>query len=1735
MTFKTWINDLRDVQSVINNISNTRVIIDGATGLLNTNSLKEMSSAVSGLSKEQALLVLSTKNLNAAQQEQVLLAAGIISSENSITASAISQALAKTQLSATEKEALLTKLGLIDATTGEAIANATCTKEELLKVLATKGIIGADADAIISSIGLTSANSAQAISFDLLTASIWANIKALGKWLITNPVGWAILGGTAIFGLVKAYDALTDSVEEVQERTDKLLDSYNSAISEANSNAKTIESLADRYGELSKGVNNLGENVSLTSDEYSEYKGIVDQIAEMFPTLITGYTDEGTAILSLKGNVEKLRDAYKEAQTEAYNLLIVSGEDTDGNDIISNYKNQVNGNESWLSKQSSYIDGEGGAKDAIDIITKLTGALTPDEFRDTYNELYEQYKNIWNSDKIQDALKSSGFEELSHAPKWGELTSDDLAKVKSTAQATIQTYKAEIDSQLKNVDTLANAYLMINEDYSKLDEQSQTAASLIVNSITEDIANGFKTKEDVGAYVANIVSKIRDNPDLNKSLVDLFTEDFSSMSVDEAKSKLDGYINTIAKVLNEDPVELKIRLGFDDYDDIAPLKTKVQGFLKDEFDDKVGELSLDDLQVASKLEIPEGTLLSWDELKQKIEETKNAASEETPISSTFKDLWKSIGKGNDDTSKAAKSAKEEILKLAEAGKLTEKAFKKSSIADTFTNAGYSIEEATKKINRMVDSSKQLSSLKSSISSIQNAYQEKKDNKVASSSTLAGMEDIFGKLSSWEKYKNILGSASSTLKECKIAQNELATEFVYSNNFLSQLTSKNKEYYTSQLKELGIANAQSIVEDTLKAKKQALANETKALEAATSDLSGETNNASEKFLEQANMTNLAKVELVNLITQQKIFGVQGLDTSTKVEQLNKLALAYFGVANAIQVSNTSAMGVDPRYYTDDWIQKQWNNLMDQQTKISVDNVKVTPSKTKDSSKKTKNSSKSSNSNSSDTKQEIDWLSRRLTRMQSIIDLTASKLKNLFKIDEKENNINKQIKQTTKLINQYRHAYDVYMSKANKVAKTSGKGKNKVPALSKDIINKIQSGEITKSSYKKLIKKYGKDYADKINEYIDYYDKAQDSLKSKEEQIANKRELKKSKIQLRIDDAQSKIDRADSRIENATSASEKNKILDNEKKYYKELYNQKIKQAELDEDSIEVGKLKAEQKKQERDLSIEQHQNNIDEKQSALDVLEAQKENVTSASEKNVIIDQELALKKEICNEELAIAKLNGDQNEQERLKKQLLFEEKKAQLEQIANIKDEFDLKKNALSRDEAELQQQIAENEAKGVGQSIKDYRKQIALSEERQKKLRDEKEYWEAQLAEQLASGKIVANESDAAYKELKDNIASCDEGISSCIVDQINWNKAIKEMNYKNYETLLDLLDMAYKKLENLKSIREAHGKELTDDEILKLIKIDDKIINTSKSAMESVKKSLSDAFTNGDYGFKLNTEQIDEFMDYLEYAPDKIPNLMKSFGIENFNKDTYSGIFDEIEKFTTNNDNGVQALVDAEGLSDEIGQKIIDHANEYLEALKKQKEYKDRIFAIEKAQYDLEKAKNNLTKKVWDGQQWVYTADTEAIQSAQETLDNTMFEEFNNSIQDLIEVIEQFNKDFNIYDDNGNMINNPKAMLNKGVLGKYTIVDIDKIFTDKVLDTSKLSGLMSNIQHAIPNVSIPNINLPKIQSKAMNQTVNYDKIELILPNITDASTGADLAKSFVNELKNLPSYAKQYDWNR
>lgn len=233
-------------------------------------------------------------------------------------------------------------------------------------------------------------------------------------------------------------------------------------------------------------------------------------------------------------------------------------------------------------------------------------------------EIFDKY-----GDRGYNLLEEMGLPAIKDAfTDSTDITEDALKSARATVQAYYQGYESEIKNKLGNMNTFANAFLLTNEDYSKLNKQSQTAASLIVNNLTEDIANGFSSKEDVGAYVANIVSQLKDNKDLDKAIVGLFTTDLSNLSVDDAKTVVDKYINIIAEAFKESPVELKARLGFSDYDDAKPLKTKVQGFLKDEYDNRVGELTLEDLDIASKLDIPEGTLLSWDELIEKIKEVK---------------------------------------------------------------------------------------------------------------------------------------------------------------------------------------------------------------------------------------------------------------------------------------------------------------------------------------------------------------------------------------------------------------------------------------------------------------------------------------------------------------------------------------------------------------------------------------------------------------------------------------------------------------------------------------------------------------------------------------------------------------------------------------------------------------------------------------------------------------------------------------------------------------------------------------------------------------------------------------------------------------------------------------------------------------------------------------------------------------------------------------------------------
>lgn len=444
-----------------------------------------------------------------------------------------------------------------------------------------------------------------------LLAGVTKTVATAFNMLKMAAVTFAVTGIIALISTaVNHLSDLANNVSKTKEKVSSLTDEFNTAISTANDNAKRIEELIDKYDKLSDGVNNLGENISLTNEEYDEYKSLTNEIADMFPNLIQGYDNEGNAVLNLKGNVEQLRDAYKEAQQEAYNLLIATGKDGDGNDIIKQWQDTQDTN-FW----AKLFGGDEVGKD-ISVSEALKLLKTFEEM--DFNRFRELPTLVSGAVEEVNGLKPLTDNELDLAysdfvrktlgiTDWN-ISEEDFANAKKQANALIQTYNTEIESALSKTRSLANAYLNRNDDFGKLDESSQKAASVIVNNLDADIANQLTTLTAFSTFTDDIVNAFK-NEDVQEAANSLFTLDTSSMPVGEINSQVDKYIDIIANAIGEDSDKLKIRLGFDDTNETlerAKAKFKIQANsamsgLQDGIYDFLENLSLSDLNFAMQI------------------------------------------------------------------------------------------------------------------------------------------------------------------------------------------------------------------------------------------------------------------------------------------------------------------------------------------------------------------------------------------------------------------------------------------------------------------------------------------------------------------------------------------------------------------------------------------------------------------------------------------------------------------------------------------------------------------------------------------------------------------------------------------------------------------------------------------------------------------------------------------------------------------------------------------------------------------------------------------------------------------------------------------------------------------------------------------------------------------------------------------------------------------------------
>lgn len=420
-------------------------------------------------------------------------------------------------------------------------------------------------------------------------------------------------------------------------KSENAISIYTSTLDSLNINMQKAQELADRYFILSDGVGTLGECLSLTRDEYLEFNSIANEIAAMFPTLIQGYTAEGTAILNLKSNTEALKDAYVAAQEEAHNLLIMNGKD-----ILQDYDSQLHGKTDYsypetppllealgIRKVRKLNSDEPGPKDIVDVLTRLTGTYSQEEFDNTFKQIYSEYFRYSDNDKFEYVLKESGFQDLRF-----RFNEDDFSAAKKAAVSLINTYQKEIDQALTAPRTLANAYLSENETYKSIDSELKPYASILVNTMDSEIFESFqKNPEELEAYIEKIANQVKNNKSIASAFQNLFRLDLSELPVKASMQAVYDNILQIAEAMEEDPVSLMVRLGYDEFKiggEADNLLFHVKELLQDEFDSQAASLSLNDLRLANEMEIEPGTLLTWDELLAKIEETR--ASLNTPFS-----------------------------------------------------------------------------------------------------------------------------------------------------------------------------------------------------------------------------------------------------------------------------------------------------------------------------------------------------------------------------------------------------------------------------------------------------------------------------------------------------------------------------------------------------------------------------------------------------------------------------------------------------------------------------------------------------------------------------------------------------------------------------------------------------------------------------------------------------------------------------------------------------------------------------------------------------------------------------------------------------------------------------------------------------------------------------------------------------------------------------------------------
>lgn len=428
-----------------------------------------------------------------------------------------------------------------------------------------------------------------------------------------------------------------------------------------------------------------------------------------------------------------------------------------------------------------------------------------------------------------------------------------------------------------------------------------------------------------------------------------------------------------------------------------------------------------------------------------ITDITNATESATPSITSFEDAWTNLKSTDDDD---LKGLSDDLLEAAEAGQLSSEKFNELDETEYFKNLGISAEDAVKKINSLVNASTQLSSMSAQISKMSDMLADKKNGTAASASDLAGFDVSVRGLGSWDKFEDVMGSSESSMEQCQKAANALATEWVNDGNFLSNLTDENKQYYITQLEDMGVKNAEQIVTEALTKKEEELRFEKLLSADASTDFQNATVADILKLQNLGDITEQEKAKLAAFTLEKQYCNKNTIVTDADCQNIYTLAKMAGAGTEALnklaalkqRLSDNPIMSNEMRNNINSAIQ----DIVDGVTtsagaKLDIPQVKVNSSGSSSYKSPSSKKSKSKSKTKSDAAEVFDFIEIKLNNLTDKASKAKDKIDDLLTFGQKKNQTKKAIEATTKAITAQEKAYKKYMAYANKAAKTQNSKK------------------------------------------------------------------------------------------------------------------------------------------------------------------------------------------------------------------------------------------------------------------------------------------------------------------------------------------------------------------------------------------------------------------------------------------------------------------------------------------------------------------------------------------------------------------------------------------------------------------------------------------------------------------------------------------------------------------------